>query len=373
VLVALIALSQSQVQPVQVVPGSLAQRADQPQLAVGRDGRVWLAFGAGESIYVCMSKDNGRTFSSPVVVNATPVKTPLGMRRGPRIAANKSRVVVTAVVGAQGAGKDGDLVAWRSSDGQEWDGPEKVSDVPGSAREGLHAMGAGMDDAFVAVWLDLRAKGTKLYGSFSSNGGRSWSENKIAYESPETTICECCHPSLGFGPFGEVAAMFRNSLRGARDMFVATSPDGGRSWGMSAKIGTQTWEIGACPMDGGALGFDGAGALVSVWRSGEKIYLGRGVASTELAVGKNPWLAMAGSTAHVVWQSGNGIYYQSRTNTASRSRLAESGKDPVIVNTKDGPLAAWRQAGSQPGIYVVKLAARAGQSDETLFSTAGVH
>jgi hypothetical protein len=219
-----------------------------------------------------------------------------------------------------------------------------------------------MDDAFVAVWLDLRGTGTRLMGSFSSNGGRSWSENRIVYESPDKTICECCHPSLGFGPFGEVAAMFRNSLRGARDMYVAVSPDSGRSWDNSQKIGVQTWEIAACPMDGGAAGFDGAGGLVTVWRSQDKIYLARGVASVELAVGKNPWLAMAGSTAHFVWQSGNGIYYQVGTSASTRVRIAETGSDPVIVNTKDGPLVGWRQGGDRPGVYVAKLPNKAGQS-----------
>jgi hypothetical protein len=355
VLVAVLALAQSQIQPVQIAPEAIAQSANQPQLAVGRDGTVWLTFGAGENIYVCNSKDNGRTFTAPVVVNATPVKTPLGMRRGPRIAANKSRVVVSAIVGAQGGGKDGDLVAWRSSDGEKWDGPEVVNDVPAAAREGLHAIGAGMDDAFVAVWLDLSGKGTKLVASYSSNGGRNWSKNLLVYESPDGTICECCHPSLGFGPFGEVAAMFRNSLYGARDMYATVSPDGGRGWERTLKLGSQTWEIAACPMDGGAVGFDAAGALVSVWRSGEKVYLGRGVASVELAVGKNPWLAMAGSTAHVVWQSGSGIYYQVGTNAASRVRIAESGVDPVIVNTKNGPLIAWRQTGATPGVYVFRV------------------
>jgi hypothetical protein len=357
-LSALLVLALAQAQPIQIAPATIAARANQPQLCAARDGTVWLTFGANDTIFVCSSKDSGRTFSPPVAVNAPTGKMPLGMRRGPRIAANKSRVVVSAIFGAQGGGKDGDLLAWRSSDGEKWEGPENVSDVPGAAREGLHAMGAGMDDAFVAVWLDLSGKGTKVMGCFSSNGGRDWSANKIVYESQSGTVCECCHPSLGFGPFGEVAAMFRNSLNGARDMYAATSPDGGRSWAPATKIGAQTWEIAACPMDGGAVSFDSGGGLVSVWRSKDKIYLGRGFGSTELAQGKNPWLAVNGTTPYLVWQSGTGVYYQVGTNTASRTRLAESGSDPVVVATKDGPVVAWRQNGSSPGVYVARLPAR---------------
>ncbi len=357
-ILALSLLALAQLRPIQVAPSSIVAQANQPQLAAARDGTIWLTFGANDTIYVSSSKDNGGSFSPAVAVNLPAGKLSLGMRRGPRIAANKNRVVVSAIFGQQGGGKDGDLLAWRSGDGDKWEGPEKVSDIPGAAREGLHAMGTGMDEGFVAVWLDLSGKGTMVMGCFSSNGGRDWSANKIVYISPEKTVCECCHPSLGFGPFGEVAAMFRNSLRGARDMYVATSPDGGRSWAESTKIGAQTWEIAACPMDGGAVGFDRGGGLVSVWRSQDKLYLGRGIASTEIASGKNPWLAMGGTTPYLVWQSGSGVYFQVGTNVATRVQLAENGTDPVVVVSKDGPIAAWRQTGSSPGVYVARLSGR---------------
>ncbi len=357
-LLAIALFAQSQLRPIQLAPSEIVAKANQPQLAAARDGTIWATFGANDVIYVCSSKDNGRTYSTPVAVNLPSGRMPLGMRRGPRIAANKSRVVVSAIFGAQGGGKDGDLLAWRSGDGVKWEGPETITDTPGAAREGLHAMGVGLDEAFVTVWLDLSGKGTKIMGAFSSNGGRDWSANKIVALSPDGSVCECCHPSLGFGPFGEVAAMFRNSLGGARDMFVATSPDGGRSWAPATKIGMQTWEIAACPMDGGAVSFDSGGGLVSVWRSQDKLYLGRGVASTEFAQGKNPWLAMSGTTPYVVWQSGNGVYFQIGTNTASRTRLAENGTDPVVVVSKDGPIVAWRQTGTDPGVYVARMPAR---------------
>ena len=355
VLTVVALLVQAQLWPVQIAPEAIRASANQPQFAVGRDGTLWLAFGAKDTLYVCSSKDNGRSFSEPVAVNQPAGKSPFGMRRGPRIAAGDRRIVVTAIFGQQGGGRDGDLLAWRSGDGSDWDGPSKVSDEPGAAREGLHATGVAADGTFVAVWLDLRGKGTKLMGSYSSSGGHDWSKNKVVYESPEGTICECCHPSLGFGPFGEAGAMFRNSLRGARDMFLATSPDAGRSWDVARKLGSQTWEIAMCPMDGGALGFDSAGTPVSVWRSRDTVYLARGVASVEIAKGKNPWLATDGSTAHLVWQSGAGVYYQRGTDLTTRRQVAESGSDPTVAVTKGGAVVAWRQAGQTAGVYVARL------------------
>ena len=54
--------------------------------------------------------------------------------------------------------------------------------------------------------------------------------------------------------------MWRNSLDGARDMFVSESRDGGRTFSNARKLGSGTWPLKACPMDGGHLAFDAAGA-----------------------------------------------------------------------------------------------------------------
>ncbi len=351
------------------VSGGLAAKADQPQIAVAPSGDVYVAFGCESKLYVCKSTDDGYTFGTPVALplptepafegGSVPSKMPLGMRRGPRIAASKGRVVVTAIYGAQGGGKDGDILAWRSEDdGKTWKGPEEVNDVAGAAREGLHALGVNAEGTFIAAWLDLRGKGTQVVASYSANGGRSWSKNVLVYASPDGSVCECCHPTLAFGPFNECALMFRNSLRGDRDMWFALSPDGGRSWDPGArKIGTQSWAIAACPMDGGSATFDGGGGLVSVWRSGDKLYYARGVASVELAIGRNPWMAWSGSTPVFVWETGRGgsVYFQSGTTASSRVRLTENGTDPVVVTTKTATIAAWRGTGSSPGVFVARM------------------
>jgi hypothetical protein len=356
VALAVLAQAQTQPQPLQVAPATLSARANQPQACAAPDGTVYLCYGVEGQIYVQSSRDQGRTFSDPVAVVAAPMKMALGHRRGPRIAANKDRVVVSAVYGAQGGGKDGDLLAWRSPDkGKTWDGPEEVSDEPGSAREGLHAMGAGLDNAFVAVWLDLRSGKTVVMGSFSSTGGRTWGKNKIVYQAQEGSVCECCHPSLGFGPFGEVGAMFRNSVRGDRDMWLATSPDGGRSWATSTKLGTQTWTVAQCPMDGGAFTFNAAGDPLSVWKSNSMLYLGRGMGAVELAQGRDPWIAQTKNGAICVWEVGTSVYVQTGTDVSTRRRLTDSGSEPVVVALKEGALVTWRGLGPSGGIYVVRL------------------
>ena len=48
-----------------------------------------------------------------------------------------------------------------------------INDAPKSAREGLHAMTTDVTGGGFATWLDLRNKGTELWGAASSDGART--------------------------------------------------------------------------------------------------------------------------------------------------------------------------------------------------------
>ena len=341
----------------QIAPRDLVGSADQPQVAVSNKGDVYVVFGAKDTIYCATSNDGGFSFGEPVVV-ATPGVLSLGARRGPRVAATEYGVVITAISGAKGGGKDGDLLAWWSKDGTNWSGPSKVSDSPGAAREGLHAM-ASSGNSVIAAWLDLRDDGTRVMSSKSTNGGRTWSKNTLVYKSPDGSVCECCNPSVAIGPYGEVAVMFRNDLRGDRDMYFAPSADGGKTFLPAAKIGNQTWTIDKCPMDGGSLTFDAGGTIMSIWRSRETLYLGRGSVATPIGPGRDAAIASGSHGFVIAWQTqGTGaIYAQYGTDVATRRRLAESGSSPVLARAPNGFIAAWRQTGYAPGIYVERLSA----------------
>ncbi|MBI1791756.1 MAG: exo-alpha-sialidase, partial [Acidobacteria bacterium] len=251
---------------VHIAPGGANLEYRQPQLAA--DSRmVALTFGSGHAVYFAASFDQGKTFSAPVKV-AEAGKMALGRHRGPRIALTPSSIVISAVVGEKGGGADGDVLAWRSIDGgKSWSAGVPVNDVPAAAREGLHAMAAGGGVVF-ATWLDLRSKGTRLYGAHSKDGGATWSANVLVYESPEGKICECCHPSAMVDSKGVIYAMWRNNLAGSRDMYVARSTDGGHTFSRAEKAGTGTWVLNACPMDGGGLALGPDGKVVSAWRRG---------------------------------------------------------------------------------------------------------
>jgi hypothetical protein len=218
--------------------------ARQPQVAVSTSGKVFLTFGAKNAIYCCVSVDGGDSFGSPVKVSEEG-HLALGMRRGPRIAATKDSIVITAICGQQGGGKDGDVLAWRSRDeGRTWQGPVRINSVAGAAREGLHHLTASADGLLYCVWNDLRTpRQMPIYGALSKDGGATWTDEKVVYACPEGSICPCCQPVAAFDPQGKLHVMWRNQLAGSRDMYLTTSADGGRSFAAAQKLGQGTWQL----------------------------------------------------------------------------------------------------------------------------------
>ena len=97
----------------------------EPQVAIENDGHVYVAYGAGDAIFVSVSQDKGATFSNPKRV-ANAGKLSLGMRRGPRITAFRGGITISAVYGGKGKGADGDILTFRSTDqGETWSGGSK--------------------------------------------------------------------------------------------------------------------------------------------------------------------------------------------------------------------------------------------------------
>jgi BNR repeat protein len=328
-----------------IPPSAAATPNRQPQLAA--QGRhVAVAYGAGDAVYFAASTDAGATFGRPVLVSSGGPLS-LGMHRGPRVAYTSRGIVVSAIVGEQGKGKDGDLLAWRSADGgKTWSGPVRVNDVTGAAREGLHAMAAGGKDTLFAAWLDLRAAGTRVYGATSADGGATWSANRLAYESPSGTVCPCCHPSVAVDGAGRVFVMFRNALEGSRDLYLTRSTDGGHTFEPARKLGRGTWKLDACPMDGGALAVDGDGRVTTVWRREDTLFVSPAEGpETALGPGRNAAAATTPRGTYSAWTEGKRLLLK-RPLRAQPEVIAEDGGFPSIAALADGSVAvAWESNG----------------------------
>ena len=325
-----------------LAPVDIAVPNKQPQLATA-NGVVALVYGSGHAIWFSRSADNGSRFSQPVQIAESPLLS-LGRHRGPRVAFSGSTIVVSAVAATNPS--DGNLLAWRSQDGgATWSKAVAVNDVPGSAREGLHAMSADSAGELAAVWLDLRQKGTRLYGSFSRDGGATWSKNVLVYESPGGTICQCCHPSIAAIAPGEFAVMWRNSVGGMRDMYFLRVR-GGVPEPAPRKLGTGAWKLEACPMDGGGIAIEN-GRIVTAWRRESDVYLAEaGQPEKAIAEGKDPAIAIGKNGRYVAWVGAAGVEVQT-PGAANPMKLSEKGAFPVLLGLGDGSvLAAWDENGS---------------------------
>jgi len=335
--------------PIQVTPVSFTQ-AKEPQLAIDVDNRVYVAYGMANATYISISEDMGGSYGEPIKVGE-PGKLSLGMRAGPRIAAHIGVVTITAVYGAKGNGRDGDIVAFRSGDkGKTWSGPVRVNDMEGSGREGLHGMAIAPDGTLACTWLDLRAKGTQLFMAISKDGGAKWSENRLVYASPSGSICECCHPSLAFDAEGKLHVMFRNALDGARDMYMTSSSDL-RTFSPAKKLGQGAWMINACPMDGGMLAIGPKGSVETIWRRESTIFRSQLAGEQSLGDGRNPWIAQGAAGSYLAWQNGRDVIFA--VPGLNPSRISQLGNDPVVAASPDGKLVigAW----NENGIRAVRL------------------
>ncbi len=327
-LISVFALAQL-VSPSPDVPYREPQLAASPKL-------VAMAFGSGSGVFVAISTNRGETFSKPVKVAEASV-LPLNRHRGPRIAIAGDALIVTAVA-------DGELLAWKSvDDGMTWSKAVRVNDVPTAAREGLHTLAGNGHGTLFAAWLDLRGRGTRLYGAWSTDAGGTWSKNVLVYASPDGTICQCCHPSAAFDNSGGLDVMWRNCLGGSRDFYLLHA-GGDRRFGKPEKLGVGTWKINACPMDGGGIAHEGA-RTVTAWRRGEELFLAEpGKAERKLGDGKDVAIAAGSGGVAAVWVKDSQLH----TWRAGKTEVVspQAAFPNLVALPGAGFLAAWEENGA---------------------------
>lgn len=271
-----------------------------PNLSRDNSGTVHLVYGNGDSILYSYSSDRGKSFSSPSLVAVLPNLAASHMR-GPQIASTSNGLVVTA------CNNMGNIFSFTKGHSENWSQAIKVNDVDTIAKENLMALSADSTTAF-AVWLDLRDGHNRIYGAKSTDGGRSWSKNILVYASPDTTVCECCKPSVAVKG-NSVFVMFRNWLNGNRDLYLIQSTDGGNSFGQAQKLGNGSWALNGCPMDGGGLAVKENGNVETVWNRKGIIYACEpGKEERKLGEGKNCTMASVNGKNVYAWvEDGNVI------------------------------------------------------------------
>jgi hypothetical protein len=238
------------------------------------------------------SVDAGQTWSTPVRVGQDqPAPSPIHRGQDAQIAASGNNVVAAwTTAGTLDKFGRGPVATAVSHDaGRTWQpGPNPADDGQSTGHAFLD-LAADSTGAFHLVWLDGRdtlpnadqprplpspgihpgetapttqkSAGKGLRYTRSTDGGKTWSANQTL----DPATCECCWNTIALTADNRLAALYRD--RDPRDMSLVTSPDLGRTWSTSTRVGAFDWNITACPHVGGALAFspDSPNAHAIVW------------------------------------------------------------------------------------------------------------
>jgi hypothetical protein len=310
---------------------TLLAAGEQPQITVDASGLVRLVYGEKDKIYYSTSNDKGLTFSKPVVIGQVP-KMHLGMTRGPQLASSKDYSIVTAM------DESGNIHSFRlSHKTSKWQKIKNVNDVDASAPEGLMSVSADGVNNFYAVWLDLRENRKNNIAFASLTGASNWSKNKFAYKSAEEHVCECCKPSISVKG-NNVSIMFRNWLKGSRDLYLVSSKNKGESFSNAQKLGEGTWPLKGCPMDGGGLTIDSKDQIHTAWqRDGQIFYAQPG--RPEEKIGEGRHVGLNGNM--VTWETGSDLFV--KPLNGQTQKIGEGTSLKVLEFSDKSILAIWEK------------------------------
>jgi hypothetical protein len=157
-----------------------------------------------------------------------------------------------------------DLQLSRSLDGgKTFETPLRVNeDRPIS--HSFDGLAVAPDGTLLVTWIDGR-EGRRDPATWVARvverGTRVDSARKIGDDT-----CVCCRIDAAAGPRDTVALTWRRVFPGdIRDMVMAMSRDGGRSFGDPTLVSADRWKINACPHRGGAIGLDARGRVYMSW------------------------------------------------------------------------------------------------------------
>ena len=308
-------------------------QGEQPQATKDPSGTIRLVYGNGDRILYASSSDNGKTFSQPVVIGEVK-EMHLGMTRGPQLASSRDFSVVTAI------DKAGNIHSFMLTHKTgTWEETGNINDLDASAPEGLMSIAADEKNNFYAVWLDLRENRKNNICFSALTGKESWSKNRFAYKSPESHVCECCKPSIAVNG-NKISIMFRNWLQGARDLYLVSSGNKGKTFSDAQKLGLGTWPLKGCPMDGGGVTIDSESNIHTAWqREGNVFYAQPG--KPEQKVGEGRGVGLNGQLIH--WQKGSDLLFK-RINGVEQ-KVGEGTALRILQLSDQSILAIWENNG----------------------------
>lgn len=369
---------------------------------------VALAFAAsdasGADVFVSVSRDGGARFGTPVRVNATPGDSRVGGEQPPRVALveRKGGTPDIAVVWTAKAAEGTRLLTARSTDGGKSFGANTV--VPGSGgagSRGWESVAVDNSGHLFTLWLDhresARARDMPAMAEMKHDPTAKAQLSKLYFASLDdktprvitSGVCYCCKTSLATGADGSVYGVWRHVYPGSqRDIALAVSRDGGRTFSSPVRVSEDHWQFDGCPENGPALAVDRDRRVHVAWptppdgKTGTPLALfyamsrdGRSFTPrvrvpTNGAAHHVQMAATADGTLLLVWDEigagGRKVRLaRARTDDAGKVSFDElpsvesgSGSYPVVAATASGAVVAWTRTGAGGNLIAVARIAR---------------
>ena len=263
--------------------------AAEPSVAAAADGSVyvaWVEHGEKKQADVMLARldSNGNAVSQAVRVNPRAGEASAWRGDPPTIAVAKDGTVYVGWTGrASAEAKGTDILLSASRDGgRSFEPPVKVNDDKEDVVHGMHSLAVDGAGRIFLAWLDERnvkmemadEKGKmdehkmeanrEVFVASSTDGGRSFSQNRLVARE----ACPCCKTALLASADGRIYVAWRQVLPGNyRHIAVSSSTDAGQTFSEPVIASDDRWMIAGCPVSGPALVMASDNALRVLWYS----------------------------------------------------------------------------------------------------------
>jgi hypothetical protein len=269
-------------------------------VTVAADGRrvaaAWAATATtGTDVYLAVSDDEGRSFARPVRVNDIEGDASSNGEQPPRVALRGDTLSVIWV------SKRGGATAIRSAlstDGGRTFAAAHTITPPGAAgARGWESAAIADDGTLHAAWLDGRSStppspppshaahatagqaptqdsSPSLPAGHQHHSGpmkqniyhAMWKPGEAPVElEVAADVCFCCKTAIVTRASDVYIAWRHLFPGGVRDIAIARSADGGRTFSTPTRVSEDNWKIDACPDDGPAMAIEADGEIAIVW------------------------------------------------------------------------------------------------------------
>ena len=120
-----------------------------------------------------------------------------------------------------------------------------------------------------------------------------------------------------------------------------------KTFGPVVKLGTGTWKLNACPMDGGALRIGANGRPVSIWRRGGDVFLSASPnLEQRLGPGRQPIMAATPRGPVLAWTEGNVLKVMGPGQTEATTVDSDAAFPAMVTLPGGAVVLAWEQRGA---------------------------